>query len=129
MVHPTFLLLAALDAFLGVAAGAFGAHALKSGFSAYQLDIYRTAVEYQMWHALGLGLIAIVAGHDSKPSRLIWAGWLMQAGIILFSGSLYALAISGIRELGMVTPLGGMTFLLAWLLLGIEAWRLQRRVE
>ena len=129
MPHSLFLLLAALDAFVGIAAGAFGAHALKAGFSAYQMDIYRTAVEYQMWHGLGLGLIAVIAGRMPASQRLVWAGWLMQVGIILFSGSLYVLALSGIRTWGMVTPFGGVAFLLAWLLLGSEAWCWRQGVE
>ena len=110
-----FLLPAAIFGFLGVAMGAFGAHGLKHLLNDYQLEIYKTAVSYQMWHALLLGLVAVL------PERklLCWAGWALITGIVLFSGSLYLLAISGLRWLGMVTPLGGVGFLLAWALL---AW-------
>ncbi len=123
MPQRSFLVLAALNAFLAVAAGAFGAHGLKAVFSDYQMGIYRTAVDYQMWHALGLGLIAVVAGNRPGARDLMRAGGFMQAGILLFSGSLYALAFTGIRALGFITPFGGVCLLTAWLLLGLAAWR------
>lgn len=114
MPHQVLLLLAALDALLAVAAGAFGAHALKGVFNDYQMGIFHTAVEYQMWHALGVGLIAVIVGQIPNPRKLILAGWIMQAGIVLFSGSLYALALTGIKVLGLITPAGGVAFLVAW---------------
>jgi uncharacterized membrane protein YgdD (TMEM256/DUF423 family) len=117
MPHRSLLLLAALDALTGVMAGAFGAHALKTVLDDYRLGIYHTAVEYQMWHALGLGLIAILAGQMPTARYLVAAGWIMQAGILLFSGSLYALALTGITALGMITPAGGTAFIVAWGLL------------
>ena len=120
-MHPVFLFLSTLSAFLAVAMGAFGAHALKAILSADMLAVYKTAVTYQMWHALGLGLIALLR-HLHPQSRLIkYAGWLMFSGIVLFSGSLYILSLSGLKWLGMITPLGGVCFLTAWLLLMIFA--------
>lgn len=116
-----FLLPAALFGLLGVAMGAFGAHGLKPLLSDYQLDIYKTAVQYQMWHALLLGLIAMLPARK----QLRWAGWCLIAGIILFSGSLYLLAISGQRWLGMITPIGGLAFLSAWGLLAFVAYQQQ----
>lgn len=116
-----FLTLAAFSAFLGVAMGAFGAHALRPLLSPEMLDVYKTAVNYQMWHALGMGIIACIP-QPAPPSKLLrWAGYSMFAGIVLFSGSLYLLAVFKVKWLGMVTPFGGMAFLLAWLLLGVFA--------
>ncbi len=103
-------------AFIGVGMGAFGAHGLKPILSAEALSIYQTGVNYQMWHALGLMGIALLQ-YQAPGSKLVsWAGWLMFIGILLFSGSLYLLAISGLRWLGMITPIGGACFLIAWLL-------------
>ena len=106
---------------IGVGMGAFGAHGLKSMLTPEMLMVYKTAVTYQMWHALGMVLIAIVARQSPKSRLLSWAGWMMFAGIILFSGSLYALAISNVKWLGMITPFGGVAFLIAWLLVCIYA--------
>ncbi len=114
-----FVLLGALVAALGVALGAFGAHALKARLSAEMLAVWQTAVQYHLWHALGLIAIGLLAQHlpASVPVRL--AGWLMLAGIVLFSGSLYVLAASGPRWLGAVTPFGGACFIFAWLALAL----------
>jgi len=117
------LLLSALSAMLGVAMGAFGAHGLKALLTPQMLAVYKTAVDYQMWHALGLGLIAMLRLHYPAARLLCWAGWLMFAGILLFSGSLYLLAILNAGWLGMITPFGGLCFLLAWLLLVLFAAR------
>jgi len=116
-----FLLLGALSALVGVAMGAFGAHGLKAILSPELLTIYQTGATYQMYHALGL--IAIALFHQQAPdSRLLhWGGWLMFAGIVLFSGSLYVLALLNLKWLGMITPLGGVCFIAAWLLLSIFA--------
>jgi len=120
-MHPVFLLLSTSCAFLAVAFGAFGAHGLKAILSVEMLSVYKTAVTYQMWHALGLGLIALLRHQNPTARLLVYAGWLMFAGILLFSGSLYALSLSGLKWLGMITPLGGVCFLVAWLLLIIFA--------
>ncbi len=114
-----FLLLAAMCAFTGVALGAFGAHGLKHLLTPALLDTYKTAVTYQMWHSLGLGLIAAFVQHYPQDKYLRWAGWLMLIGIGLFSGSLYLLVLFNIQSLGMITPFGGVALLAAWLLLGL----------
>ena len=110
--------LGALSAFFSVAAGAFGAHALKQSLPADMLAVYHTAVDYQFFHSLGL--IAIGSIHIISPRRYHAASaWLMLAGILIFSGSLYTLSITGIRWLGMITPIGGICLLAAWLVLAL----------
>lgn len=109
-----FIALGATAALLAVALGAFGAHGLKARLTPDLLAVYQTAVQYHFWHAIGLVLIGLLALHMPDSGQLRAAGWLMLAGILLFSGSLYALALSGERWLGAVTPFGGLAFLLAW---------------
>ena len=121
-MNSLFLFLSAVCAFTGVGMGAFGAHGLKAMLGPEMLAVYKTAVDYQMWHALGLGLIALLKHQAVASKLLLWAGWLMFAGIILFSGSLYVLAIANIRWLGMITPFGGLAFLIAWLLVMLFAF-------
>ena len=121
-MNSLFLFLSAVCAFIGVGMGAFGAHGLKAMLGPEMLAVYKTAVDYQMWHALGLGLIALLKHQAVASKLLLWAGWMMFAGIILFSGSLYVLAISNIRWLGMITPFGGLAFLIAWLLVMLFAF-------
>jgi uncharacterized membrane protein YgdD (TMEM256/DUF423 family) len=117
-----WIVLGAINAFLSVAAGAFGAHALKARLSPDLLTIFETGARYHMYHALGLIAVGLVA--QARPSPLLPAsGWAMLAGIVLFSGSLYALALSGVRALGAITPLGGLGFLVGWVLLALGAWR------
>src|SRR4051812_8752618 len=99
-----FLVLGGLNALVAVALGAFGAHALKARLSAEMLSIYQTGVQYHFYHALGLILIGVVAAQMPQSLWLKWSGGLMVAGIILFSGSLYALSIIGVRWLGAITP-------------------------
>ncbi|SMC23068.1 Uncharacterized membrane protein YgdD, TMEM256/DUF423 family [Andreprevotia lacus DSM 23236] len=122
MTDRHLIIAAALNMFIGVAAGAFGAHALKTRLPADLLAVWQTAVQYQLLHALGLFVIALLLPRLASP-LLGWAGPLMLAGIVLFSGSLYALALSGVRVLGAITPIGGVAFLAAWLLLALAAWR------
>ncbi|MFI5235947.1 MAG: DUF423 domain-containing protein [Gemmatimonadales bacterium] len=117
-----FVLLGALLAGLAVAAGAFGAHALKDRLSPGDLAIFETAARYQMYHALALLALAGIASRWPGP-LLSWAGWLFVAGIALFSGSLYALALSGVRLLGAITPLGGLSFLAGWTCVALAAYR------
>ncbi len=106
----------AVLAFFAIAFGAFGAHGLKNILTVEQLNIFQTAVDYHMWHAIGLTLIGLIP--SQKTSRLLLAsGWFMLAGVVLFSGSLYALSLSGISLLGAITPIGGVSFLIAWALL------------
>jgi uncharacterized membrane protein YgdD (TMEM256/DUF423 family) len=114
----------ALLAFLGVLAGAFGAHALRGRLTPELLQVFETGARYQLIHALAMILAALAAERGGRPG-LGLAGGLFAAGIVLFSGSLYALALSGIRLFGAITPLGGLCFLAGWLLL---ARALSRRV-
>jgi len=115
---PFFIIAGAINAFLAVAFGAFGAHALKEKLSEKYLAIWETAVQYQMYHAIGLIVIGILmsASIIGNVSQLNWAGYLMLAGIVIFSGSLYVLSLSGIGVLGAITPIGGVLFLAAWVL-------------
>jgi len=115
-MHHKTLMTASLLACVGVLLGAFGAHGLRDQITPQMLATWNTAVTYQMWHALGLGLIALQGG---QSATLVWSGRLMTAGIVLFSGSLYLLVLSDIRILGIITPFGGLSFIAAWALL---AW-------
>jgi uncharacterized membrane protein YgdD (TMEM256/DUF423 family) len=117
-----WLVIGAVNAFLAVAAGAFGAHALKARLPQDLQVIFETGARYHMYHALGLVAVGLL-GHFRPSSLVSGAGWAMLVGIFLFSGSLYALALSGVRALGAITPLGGLGFLAGWLLLAIAAWR------
>jgi uncharacterized membrane protein YgdD (TMEM256/DUF423 family) len=117
-----WIVLGAVNALLSVAAGAFGAHALKARLPAELLAIFETGARYHMYHALGLIAIGLVA--QTRPSPLLHnAGGAMLAGIVLFSGSLYVLALTGIRALGAITPVGGLGFLAGWAMLAIAVWR------
>lgn len=119
-----FLMLAAFFGFTGVGLGAFAAHGLKNRLSAEYLAIFHTGVTYQLVHCLALFGVALLA--TQVPGRLVtWAGAAFTLGILLFSGSLYLLTLTGIGKLGIITPLGGVAFLVGWLLLGLAAWRLQ----
>ena len=120
----SFLLLAAFFGFTGVALGAFAAHGLKGRLSQEYLAIFHTGVTYQLVHTLALFGVALLAAHI--PGRLVsWAGISFTVGILLFSGSLYVLTLTGFSKLGIITPFGGLAFLLGWFFLGLAAWRLQ----
>lgn len=117
-----FFGLGAASAFIAVAAGAFGAHALRARLSPDLLATFETGARYQMYHALAL--LAAAWATTRWPGSLIqWAGWLFVIGTVLFSGSLYALALSGVRWLGAVTPFGGVAFLGGWVCLVLAAMR------
>ncbi|MBN1958378.1 MAG: DUF423 domain-containing protein [Desulfuromonadales bacterium] len=117
-----FLTVGALSAFIGVAAGAFGAHGLKHRISADMLAVFETGVRYQMYHALALMAVAWACSH--WPSALVTAsGWSFLLGTLLFSGSLYLMTLSGIKSFGAITPVGGLAFLLGWLFLVLGIWR------
>ncbi|HSD42043.1 MAG TPA: DUF423 domain-containing protein [Burkholderiales bacterium] len=119
-----FILLGALAGAAGVGLGAFGAHALKARLAPDMLAVWQTAVQYHFWHALGLVAIGILIALALPGSAILkWAGWLMVAGLVLFSGSLYALAFTGARWLGAITPFGGTAWIVAWLLV---AWAVLR---
>jgi uncharacterized membrane protein YgdD (TMEM256/DUF423 family) len=109
-----FMLIGAVAGFLGVGFGAFGAHGLRGRLSPEMLAVFETAVRYQMYHALALLLAAAAIGRLGDAALLAAAGWFFVAGIVLFSGSLYALALTGVTTLGAVTPLGGLAFLVGW---------------
>jgi uncharacterized membrane protein YgdD (TMEM256/DUF423 family) len=117
-----FFSLGAGSAMIAVAAGAFGAHALRARLSSEMLAVFETAARYQMYHALGLLAVAWAVPRWPGPWA-VRAGWLFVAGTVLFSGSLYTLALSGIRWLGAVTPLGGVAFLAGWACLVLAARR------
>jgi uncharacterized membrane protein YgdD (TMEM256/DUF423 family) len=110
-----FLILGGINAALVVMLGAFGAHGLKAKLTADMLAVYQTGVHYHLFHALGLLAVGLVATQIADSVWLRWSGWLMLLGIILFSGSLYVLSVSGLRWLGMVTPFGGVAFIAAWI--------------
>jgi uncharacterized membrane protein YgdD (TMEM256/DUF423 family) len=112
-VDRTFLLLGALAGFIGVALGAFGAHGLRARLPAEMLAVFETGVRYQMYHACAILIVALAAARlDGWLIRA--AGWLFAAGIVLFSGSLYVLALSRLTMFGAVTPIGGLAFLAGW---------------
>jgi uncharacterized membrane protein YgdD (TMEM256/DUF423 family) len=118
-----FLAAGGLAAFAAVALGAFGAHALKTRLSAEMLAVWHTGVEYHLCHALGLLAVGLLAQQLPESGLLKWSGWLMLAGILLFSGSLYALALTGLRSFGAIAPVGGTAFLAAWTLFVIAVLR------
>ena len=108
----------AINGGIAVAAGAFGAHGLRERISQHSLEIYETAVRYQMFHALAMILCAVIATAGART-----AGWLFQGGIVLFSGSLYLLALTETKWLGAITPIGGLSFLAGWAALAWSALR------
>jgi len=120
-MEQVFATAGALSAFIAVAAGAFGAHMLRSRLSAELLAVFETAARYQMYHALALIAVAFALARWPTPATRA-AGWLFIAGTLVFSGSLYLLALTGTRWLGAVTPLGGLCFLAGWLALAAAAW-------
>lgn len=112
-----FLVIGAINGFIAVALGAFGAHGLEGKISESAIKTWEKAVNYQMFHTVTL-LIAGVTLLKVQSSALIWAGWMFIIGIILFSGSLYIYSTTGVRSLAMITPFGGVFFLIGWVLLG-----------
>jgi uncharacterized membrane protein YgdD (TMEM256/DUF423 family) len=117
-----FIILGALNGFIAVALGAFGAHGLEGKIPDKYLETWQTAVQYQMFHAVGLLVLGLLAGKIASP-LINWSGWLMLIGIILFSGSLFVLSVTQIKVLGAITPLGGVSFLVAWVLMIIAAYK------
>ncbi|MDH3370741.1 MAG: DUF423 domain-containing protein [Gammaproteobacteria bacterium] len=111
-----FLILGSINAALVVMLGAFGAHGLKARITTEMLTLFQTGVHYHLFHSLGLLVVGVVAVQIVDSVFLKWAGWLMLAGIFLFSGSLYLVSVVGIRWIGMVTPFGGLAFIAAWIL-------------
>jgi uncharacterized membrane protein YgdD (TMEM256/DUF423 family) len=119
-----FILTGCVFAFLAVALGAFGAHALKQVLDQHMLQVYRTAVEYQQFHALGLIMTGLLCGQKTSELWLRIAGFSMITGIILFSGSLYLLSVSGLTGFAIITPFGGLAFLVGWFCLAVSACRI-----
>lgn len=122
MTDRQLIILAALNMIAAVGAGAFGAHGLKQMISADLLAVWQTGVLYHLIHALGLFVVALLAARYGA-SLFTTAGLIMFVGIVLFSGSLYILALTGTRWLGIVTPIGGVAFLVSWALVAWAAWR------
>jgi uncharacterized membrane protein YgdD (TMEM256/DUF423 family) len=122
-VDRFFATLGSVSALIAVAAGAFGAHALRARLAPDLLAVFETGARYQMYHALGLLGVAWIASRAPSPLAA-WAGWLFLLGTVLFSGSLYALALSGIRIFGAITPLGGLAFMAGWVCLALAARRM-----
>ena len=108
---------------LAVALGAFGAHALRARLAPDMLDVWRTGVTYHAWHALALVAAGLLMLHvpDSAPLRA--AAWLFAVGIVLFAGSLYALALGAPKEFGAITPFGGLAFIVGWIVFAFAVWQ------
>ncbi|MDR9414651.1 MAG: DUF423 domain-containing protein [Gracilimonas sp.] len=122
MSNPKLIIvLAAILLAIAVTAGAFGAHALKNVLSAERLETWQTAVQYHAWHALGLFLIAIAGSHFGF--EVTWPASLLIVGIIIFSGSLYTLCLTGISWLGAITPIGGVAFIAGWVTLAVQVFK------
>lgn len=122
MNYKLFLLAGTLFGALGVVLGAFGAHALRKSLTPELLSAYQTGVLYQLIHALALIAVALAA-RDLAGPLLTAAGWSLLLGILLFSGSLYILSLTDIRFIGIVTPIGGVAFIVGWLLFFVAAWK------
>lgn len=112
-MNQLFLIIASISGFLSVALGAFGAHGLKNQLSSEMMTVYQTGVQYHQIHTLALLILAIGLGSSTSP-LVTYAGWLFIIGIIVFSGSLYTLAITEIKILGAITPIGGLAFMAGW---------------
>ena len=126
----TWIISAAINGFISVAAGAFAAHALHKRMSHEVLRIFETAARYQMYHALALLAVAWIAARGQGGQSAVGpaanvAGWAFTIGIILFSGSLYALCLTGVSKLGAITPFGGVAFLVGWVALTVAAFRMK----
>ncbi|PLW70964.1 DUF423 domain-containing protein [Pseudohalioglobus lutimaris] len=119
-----FITLAALGGMLAVTFGAFGAHALRSRLDDYSIGVFETAVQYHFYHSLALLAVGVIALSQPQTVLLKSAGWLFLIGIIVFSGSLYVLALTGIKWLGAITPFGGLAFIAGWACLASVGWKL-----
>lgn len=122
-----FILSGAMGGLLSVVLGAFAAHALKTHLSEYSISIFETAVKYQMYHSLALIVVGIISLIPNQPD-LKWAGRFFIIGIVIFSGSLYALSLTDVKWLGAVTPLGGLCFILGWFLLGYPYFKKPNKI-
>lgn len=119
MSWNSWVCLGAVNGLMSVAAGAFGAHGLKDKVTPRHLEVFETAARYQMYHALALIAVAWLASRTQSNSYVTASGWCFLAGIVLFSGSLYAIVLTGLNGFGRITPIGGLLFLIGW---GLIAW-------
>jgi uncharacterized membrane protein YgdD (TMEM256/DUF423 family) len=122
-MERTFFIIASLLGSLSVALGAFGAHALRGRIEESLLANYQTGVSYMFYHALAIFIVAWAVSKWPASNLSTWAGWLFVLGIVIFSGSLFVMAFTGLRWLGAITPIGGVAFIAGWLLLALVAWR------
>ena len=120
-----FMLLGSVGAGLAVLLGAFGAHGLKGRVDAHALDVFQTGVQYQFYHSLGLILVGLTLAQFLESSLLMWSGRMFTVGIVLFSGSLYLVSLLGIRWLGIITPFGGLAFIVGWILFSVALYKTQ----
>lgn len=118
-----FISLAAVSGMLSVVLGAFGAHGLRNRLDDYAMGVFETAVQYHMVHSLALLAVGMIALSQPQAALLRSSGWLFLLGIAIFSGSLYILAMTGLRWLGAITPLGGLAFIAGWACLAVAAWK------
>ena len=118
----TFLIIAAISGLLAVMIGAFGAHGLKGRITTDLMAIFQTGVQYHFYHALALLLVGILMLQFPQLTLLKFSGWLLVAGMVIFSGSLYVMALTGIKWLGAITPIGGMAFIGGWLTMAIAIY-------
>ena len=119
-----FITLASLSGMLAVVFGAFGAHALKGKLDDQALKVFETAVQYHFYHTFALLVVGVIALNQPQPVLLKSSGWLFVIGILVFSGSLYLLSLTGVRWLGAITPLGGLALIAGWACLAATGWKL-----
>ena len=119
-----FITLGSLSGMLAVVFGAFGAHGLRNRLDAYFMGVFETAVQYHFYHALAILAVGVIALSQPQTVMLKSAGWLFLIGTVVFSGSLYLLALTGIKWLGAITPLGGLAFIAGWACLAAAGWKL-----
>lgn len=119
-----FITLGSLSGMVAVMLGAFGAHALRGRLDEYAQGVFQTAVQYHFYHSLALLAVGVLAITQPQTAMLKSSGWLFFIGILIFSGSLYLLSISGLRWLGAITPLGGLSFIAGWACLAATGWKL-----
>jgi uncharacterized membrane protein YgdD (TMEM256/DUF423 family) len=122
-MSKVFLILGSVNAATAVSMGAFGAHFLKTKIPEDMLFVFQTAVQYHFYHSLGLMVIGVLTIHIKPEKHLGIAGWIMFIGIILFSGSLYILSTTATRWVGMITPFGGIAFIVSWVFIAIAVWK------
>ena len=118
-----FLVLGSINAATAVTMGAFGAHSLKTKISEDMLSLFQTAVQYHFYHSLGLLIVGLLTIYFKPEKYLKISGWMMFIGIILFSGSLYILSTTNTRWLGMITPFGGIAFIISWVYIAVAVWK------